>query len=98
METSAVVFLSLLSDIFFLSGWLKVFAVKPGVVGIHGVKSKLYLCMNNDGVAQGKVRYIHMILHHHTSCIMKAIKNVFGKVPLGVGDVAKNIILKCSLS
>ncbi|KAK3543911.1 hypothetical protein QTP70_031166, partial [Hemibagrus guttatus] len=36
--------------------WLKVFAVKPGVVGIRGVKSRLYLCMNNEGIAQGMLR------------------------------------------
>ncbi|XP_041638325.1 fibroblast growth factor 4A [Cheilinus undulatus] len=33
--------------------WLKVFAMKRGVVGIRGVKSGLYLCMNGDGLAYG---------------------------------------------
>ncbi|XP_047011789.2 fibroblast growth factor 4 [Ictalurus punctatus] len=54
--------------------WLKVFAVKPGVVGIHAVKSKLYLCMNNDGVAQGKTKFSadclfkeHLEENHYTT-------------------------------
>uniref|UniRef100_A0A3Q3GB76 Fibroblast growth factor n=1 Tax=Labrus bergylta TaxID=56723 RepID=A0A3Q3GB76_9LABR len=34
--------------------WLKVFAMKHGVVGIRGVKSGLYLCMNRDGQAYGE--------------------------------------------
>ncbi|TNN56353.1 Fibroblast growth factor 6 [Liparis tanakae] len=31
--------------------WLKVFSMKHGVVGIRGVKSALYLCMNGKGLA-----------------------------------------------
>ncbi|XP_076602528.1 fibroblast growth factor 4A-like [Chaetodon auriga] len=31
--------------------WLKVFAMRHGVVGIRGVKSGLYLCMSADGLA-----------------------------------------------
>ncbi|KAM9486765.1 fibroblast growth factor 4B-like [Clarias gariepinus] len=37
--------------------WLKMFAVKPGVVGIRGVKSRLYLCMNREGIAQGMTNF-----------------------------------------
>ncbi|XP_070771038.1 fibroblast growth factor 4A [Enoplosus armatus] len=33
--------------------WLKVFAMKHGVVGIRGVKSGLYLCMSGEGLAYG---------------------------------------------
>ncbi|XP_032385804.1 fibroblast growth factor 4A [Etheostoma spectabile] len=33
--------------------WLKVFAMKQGVVGIRGVKSGLYLCMSGEGLAYG---------------------------------------------
>nr|XP_020462266.1 fibroblast growth factor 4-like [Monopterus albus] len=33
--------------------WLKVFAMKQGVVGIRGVRSGLYLCMNEEGLAYG---------------------------------------------
>ncbi|KAJ8350899.1 hypothetical protein SKAU_G00260290 [Synaphobranchus kaupii] len=33
--------------------WLKVFAMKQGVVGVQGLKSGLYLCMNRDGVSHG---------------------------------------------
>lgn len=40
----------------FCPGWLKVFAMKRGVVGIKGVKSNLYLCLSADGVARGAVR------------------------------------------
>ncbi|TRZ03783.1 hypothetical protein DNTS_031512 [Danionella cerebrum] len=32
---------------------LKVFAVRPGIVGIRGVKSELYLCMSRQGIVQG---------------------------------------------
>ncbi|XP_073702456.1 fibroblast growth factor 4A [Garra rufa] len=32
---------------------LRVFAVRPGIVGIRGVKSERYLCMNQEGIAQG---------------------------------------------
>uniref|UniRef100_A0AAY5ENG1 Fibroblast growth factor n=1 Tax=Electrophorus electricus TaxID=8005 RepID=A0AAY5ENG1_ELEEL len=39
-----------------VSGWLGVFAMKPGVVGIRGTKSRLYLCMNEEGIAKGMVR------------------------------------------
>ncbi|XP_041807373.1 fibroblast growth factor 4A [Chelmon rostratus] len=31
--------------------WLKVFAMKHGVVGIRGVKSGLYLCLSAEGLA-----------------------------------------------
>lgn len=64
----------MLSFFLFSPGWLKVFAVKPGVVGIHGVKSGLYLCMNKEGMAQGMVSYISTIIHQYTTCVMKAIK------------------------
>lgn len=37
-------------------GWLKVFAMKRGVVGIKGVKTNLYLCLSADGMAYGSVR------------------------------------------
>lgn len=37
-------------------GWLKVFAMKRGVVGIRGVKSGLYLCLGADGLPHGAVR------------------------------------------
>lgn len=37
-------------------GWLKVFAMKRGVVGIRGVKTGLYLCMGGDGLPYGAVR------------------------------------------
>ncbi|XP_017546935.2 fibroblast growth factor 4A [Pygocentrus nattereri] len=37
--------------------WLKVFAMKRGVVGIRGVKSELYLCMNKEGIAQGMKQF-----------------------------------------
>ncbi|XP_020491093.2 fibroblast growth factor 4A [Labrus bergylta] len=37
--------------------WLKVFAMKHGVVGIRGVKSGLYLCMNRDGQAYGAEQF-----------------------------------------
>ncbi|XP_076858719.1 fibroblast growth factor 4A-like [Brachyhypopomus gauderio] len=33
--------------------WLGVFAMKPGVVGIRGTESRLYLCMNKEGIAHG---------------------------------------------
>lgn len=36
-------------------GWLKVFAMKHGVVGIKGVKSGLYLCMSGEGLTYGAV-------------------------------------------
>lgn len=36
-------------------GWLKVFAMKHGVVGIRGVKSGLYLCMSAQGRTYGAV-------------------------------------------
>lgn len=37
-------------------GLLRVFAMSPGVVGISGVKSEMYLCMNKEGNACGMVR------------------------------------------
>ncbi|XP_043085571.1 fibroblast growth factor 4B isoform X2 [Puntigrus tetrazona] len=33
---------------------LRVFAVRPGIVGICGVKSERYLCMNQEGIAHGR--------------------------------------------
>lgn len=30
--------------------------MRPGIVGIRGVKSELYLCMNQEGTAHGTVR------------------------------------------
>lgn len=36
-------------------GWLTVFAMRRGVVGIKGVLSGLYLCMDEDGLAFGEV-------------------------------------------
>lgn len=36
-------------------GWLTVFAMRHGVVGIKGVMSGLYLCMDEDGLAFGEV-------------------------------------------
>lgn len=45
-------------------GWLKVFAMKHGVVGIRGVKSALYLCMNGEGLAYATVWSSHQ---YHTS-------------------------------
>ncbi|TSL54362.1 Fibroblast growth factor 5 [Bagarius yarrelli] len=44
--------------------WLKVFAVKSGVVGIRGVKSRLYLCMNKEGIARGMTKF-------STDCLFK---------------------------
>lgn len=89
METGAELVLSfnLFSLSFSFSGWLKVFAVKPGIVGIYGVKSRLYLCMNKDGTAQGMVSYISLILLHQSTYVLKAIKNAFFQVSLGVGDI-----------
>ncbi|XP_018552091.1 fibroblast growth factor 4A [Lates calcarifer] len=37
--------------------WLKVFAMKQGVVGIKGVKSSLYLCMSGQGLAYGAEQF-----------------------------------------
>eukprot|EP00064_Thunnus_orientalis_P023571 superscaffoldBa00009043_g23818 len=37
--------------------WLKVFAMKHGVVGIRGVKSGLYLCMSAEGLASGTEKF-----------------------------------------
>ncbi|KAI4886559.1 hypothetical protein NFI96_027117 [Prochilodus magdalenae] len=41
----------------FDTGLLKVFAMKRGVVGIRGIKSELYLCMNEEGIAQGMKQF-----------------------------------------
>ncbi|KAJ8367199.1 hypothetical protein AAFF_G00324420 [Aldrovandia affinis] len=38
-------------------GWLKVFAMRQGVVGIQGLKSALYLCMNRDGISHGSGQF-----------------------------------------
>ncbi|XP_058478707.1 fibroblast growth factor 4A [Solea solea] len=37
--------------------WLKVFAMKHGVVGIKGVKSGLFLCMSKEGQAYGTEQF-----------------------------------------
>ncbi|TKS66792.1 Fibroblast growth factor 4 [Collichthys lucidus] len=37
--------------------WLKVFAMKHGVVGIKGVKSGLYLCMSGEGLTYGAEKF-----------------------------------------
>ncbi|KAI3356609.1 hypothetical protein L3Q82_017811 [Scortum barcoo] len=37
--------------------WLKVFAMKHGVVGIRGVKSGLYLCISGEGLAYGVEKF-----------------------------------------
>ncbi|KAL0963889.1 hypothetical protein UPYG_G00314940 [Umbra pygmaea] len=37
--------------------FLKVFAMMRGVVGIRGIKSGLYLCMSQDGLAHGAVHF-----------------------------------------
>ncbi|KAG7239114.1 hypothetical protein INR49_029994 [Caranx melampygus] len=37
--------------------WLKVFAIKHGVVGIKGVKSGLYLCMSGEGLVEGMEQF-----------------------------------------
>ncbi|XP_068184665.1 fibroblast growth factor 4A isoform X2 [Antennarius striatus] len=37
--------------------WLRVFAMKHGVVVIRGVKSGLFLCMGRDGLAYGAERF-----------------------------------------
>ncbi|XP_040917909.1 fibroblast growth factor 4A-like [Toxotes jaculatrix] len=37
--------------------WMKVFVVKPGVVGIKGVKSGLYLCMSAGGQVYGAEQF-----------------------------------------
>ncbi|KAM4608688.1 fibroblast growth factor 4A-like [Polymixia lowei] len=37
--------------------FLKVFAVKHGVVGVRAVRSGLYLCMSGEGVAYGAERF-----------------------------------------
>ncbi|XP_051998880.1 fibroblast growth factor 4A [Xyrauchen texanus] len=36
---------------------LRVFAMRPGVVGICGVKSELYLCMDEEGIARGMKQF-----------------------------------------
>uniref|UniRef100_A0A8C2PS93 Fibroblast growth factor n=1 Tax=Cyprinus carpio TaxID=7962 RepID=A0A8C2PS93_CYPCA len=36
---------------------LRVFAVRPGIVGICGVKSERYLCMNPEGIAHGMKKF-----------------------------------------
>ncbi|GAA6095610.1 fibroblast growth factor 4A [Tachysurus ichikawai] len=54
--------------------WVKVFAVKPGVVGIRGVMSRLYLCMNKEGITQGMTQFSsdclfkeHLQENHYTT-------------------------------
>ncbi|KAI2660446.1 Fibroblast growth factor 5 [Labeo rohita] len=41
---------------------LRVFAVRPGIVGIRGVKSERYLCMNQEGIAHGMKKFSHECL------------------------------------
>ncbi|XP_062861791.1 fibroblast growth factor 4A [Trichomycterus rosablanca] len=36
---------------------VRVFAMKPGVVGIQGVKSGLSLCMNKEGITRGMKQF-----------------------------------------
>ncbi|XP_030643472.1 fibroblast growth factor 4A-like [Chanos chanos] len=36
---------------------LRLFAMKRGVVGIRGVKSGLYLCMNEEGMSHGESKF-----------------------------------------
>lgn len=48
--------------------WLKVFAMKQGVVGIKGVKSSLYLCMSGQGLAYGAV--CSPLHSSHQKCVM----------------------------
>ncbi|XP_064869040.1 fibroblast growth factor 4A [Oncorhynchus nerka] len=36
---------------------LKVFAMKRGVVGIRGIKTGLYICMSQEGIAHGAVQF-----------------------------------------
>ncbi len=40
------------------------FAVRPGIVGIRGVKSERYLCMNQEGIAHGMVRKVIRYTRH----------------------------------
>ncbi|PWA18817.1 hypothetical protein CCH79_00020490 [Gambusia affinis] len=37
--------------------WLKMFAVRRGVVGIRGLKSGLYLCMSGQGLTYGEEQF-----------------------------------------
>ncbi|KAI4805254.1 hypothetical protein KUCAC02_009880 [Chaenocephalus aceratus] len=37
--------------------WLKVFAMKQGVVGVRGVKSGLYLCLSAEGLPYGAEKF-----------------------------------------
>ncbi|XP_033966226.1 fibroblast growth factor 4A [Pseudochaenichthys georgianus] len=37
--------------------WLKVFAMKHGVVGVRGVKSGLYLCLSAEGLPYGAEKF-----------------------------------------
>ncbi|XP_056611052.1 fibroblast growth factor 4B [Triplophysa dalaica] len=53
---------------------LRVFAMSPGVVGIRGVKSEMYLCMNKEGNACGMKEFSneclfkeHMEENHHNT-------------------------------
>ncbi|CAM4606026.1 unnamed protein product [Leuciscus chuanchicus] len=36
---------------------MRVFAMRPGIVGIRGVMSELYLCMNQEGIAHGTKKF-----------------------------------------
>ncbi|KAJ8012690.1 hypothetical protein DPEC_G00045510 [Dallia pectoralis] len=46
--------------------FLKLFAMKRGVVGIRGIKSGLYLCMSRDGIAHGAGQF-------SSDCLFKEI-------------------------
>ncbi|XP_036396726.1 fibroblast growth factor 5 [Megalops cyprinoides] len=37
--------------------WLKVFAMRQGVVGIQGLKTGLYLCMDKEGISRGSDQF-----------------------------------------
>ncbi|KAL4609097.1 hypothetical protein GN956_G24371 [Arapaima gigas] len=46
--------------------WVKVFALRPGAVGIQGLQSGLYLCMSSDGTAHGSGRFTDDCLFRET--------------------------------
>ncbi|KAK1788641.1 hypothetical protein P4O66_002464 [Electrophorus voltai] len=65
-------------------GWLGVFAMKPGVVGIRGTKSRLYLCMNEEGIAKGMKEFSsdclfkeHLEENHYTTYSSAAYPNLY---------------------
>ncbi|XP_026886637.2 fibroblast growth factor 4A [Electrophorus electricus] len=64
--------------------WLGVFAMKPGVVGIRGTKSRLYLCMNEEGIAKGMKEFSsdclfkeHLEENHYTTYSSAAYPNLY---------------------